>query len=334
MPPDFSATATEEDHGKRLDKWLSESLADMTRSRLQQLLAEGHVSASERVLTDASMKVKTGFTATVHVPDAVPLDLTPSDTKLDIIYEDDALIVINKPVGMTVHPAPGAGNDTLVHALLSHCGESLSGIGGVQRPGIVHRIDKDTSGLLVVAKHDVAHQHLAAQLKSRTLKRTYYAWVWGLLYPKEGKVDAPIARHPTHRKKMAVVQGGRESVTHYRTRYNIVVKNDVPMITCLELNLETGRTHQIRVHMNHIGHGLVGDATYGPTTTTRMARLKEKGFVPPEETGRFLRGFTRQALHAAKLGLIHPVTGEMMAFEAPLPDDLQTLENALISLTK
>ncbi len=334
MPPDFNATATEDDQGKRLDKWLSEAIPDMTRSRLQQLIAEGHVSSAGVVLTDGGKKVKAGSSATVHVPDAVPLDLTPSDTKLDIIYEDDALIVINKPIGMTVHPAPGAGNDTLVHALLSHCAGSLSGIGGVQRPGIVHRIDKDTSGLLVVAKHDTAHQHLAAQLKSRTLKRTYVAWVWGLLYPKEGSVDAPIARHPTHRKKMAVVEGGREAITHYRTRYNIVLKNDVPMISCLELNLETGRTHQIRVHMNHISHGLVGDATYGPTTTTRLARLKEKGFVPPEETGRFLRDFRRQALHAAKLGLIHPVTGEEMLFEAPLPDDLQMLENALISLTK
>lgn len=334
MPREIDVTVTEEHHGKRLDKWLSEAIPDMTRSRAQQLLAEGHVSSGERVLTDGALKVKTGFTARMHVPASVPLDLTPSETKIDIIYEDDAMIVVNKPVGMTVHPAPGAGNDTLVHALLSHCGGSLSGIGGVQRPGIVHRIDKDTSGLLVVAKHDVAHQHLAEQLKSRTLKRTYYAWVWGALYPKDGKVDAPIARHPTHRKKMAVVDGGREAVTHYRTRYNIVLKDAVPMMSCLELNLETGRTHQIRVHMNHIGHGLVGDATYGPSTGTRLARLKEKGISLPEETGRFLRGFARQALHAAKLGLIHPVSGEAMQFEAPVPEDLATLENALIALTK
>ena len=264
----------------------------------------------------------------------MPLELTPSDTKLDIIYEDDAIIVINKSVGMTVHPAPGAGDDTLVHALLAHCAGSLSGIGGVQRPGIVHRIDKDTSGLLVVAKHDAAHQHLAAQLKSRALGRTYLAWIWGAPYPKDGSVDAPIARHPTHRKKMTVLDGGREAITHFTTRYNIVLKDSVPMISCLELKLATGRTHQIRVHMNHIGHGLVGDATYGPSTTTRLARLKDKGVSLPEETHGFLRGFARQALHAAKLRLIHPVSGEEMQFEAPLPDDLQALENALISLTK
>lgn len=334
MPHEFACTAREEDSGKRLDKWLSDTLEGVTRSRIQQLIAQGHVTLGGVALNNAAQKVKCGLEVMVHVPPAVELNLTPSATALDIIYEDDAIIVVNKPIGMSVHPAPGAGNDTLVHALLNHCGDSLSGIGGVMRPGIVHRIDKDTSGLLVVAKHDAAHQHLAAQLKDRSLKRTYLAWVWGLVYPKEGVVDAPIARHLVHRKKMAVVASGRAARTHYHTRYQVIMQPEVPMISALELQLETGRTHQIRVHMSHIGHGLVGDATYGATTATRLARLKDKGAVLSADAESALRSFKRQALHAAKLGLIHPVSQKPMQFEAPLPEDIRMLEETLISLTK
>lgn len=334
MLHNHAVVAAAEDQGKRLDKWLSEALPNITRTRVQQLLAGDAVMSGGVVLRDASHKVKAGLHVTIAVPELVPLTLAPSNTVLSIVYEDNDIIVINKPVGMTVHPAPGAGNDTLVHALLGHCGASLSGIGGVMRPGIVHRIDKDTSGLLVVAKHDVAHQHLAAQLKDRSLKRTYFAWVWGLVYPKEGSVNAPIARHPVHRKKMAVIATGRSAITHFSTRYQLLLRGEVPMISALELQLETGRTHQIRVHMSHVGHGLLGDGTYGATTATRLARLKERAGPLPAEAEAFLRSFKRQALHAAKLGLIHPTTGKAMAFEAPLPDDLVALENALISLTK
>lgn len=284
-------------------------------------------------ITSASSKVKAGFSVTIHVPEPVPMDVRPKDIALDIIYEDEALIVINKPVGLTVHPAPGTGDDTLVNALLHHCGTSLSGIGGVMRPGIVHRIDKDTSGLLVVAKQDGVHQHLAEQLKTRVLKRTYYAYAWGAVNPSYGKIDAPIARHPVHRKKMAVVDNGKPAISHYKTRYRALLQGHVPLATALEIQLETGRTHQIRVHFQHIGHGLIGDQTYGPSTTTRLARVKNAGGQVPEPIAACLQSVQRQALHAAKLAFIHPITKQEILCEAPLPDDLQAIENHLISLT-
>ncbi len=334
MPHEEWLIAGEEDHGKRLDKWLSERAENLTRSRAQQLIAEGHVRSGEgRVLSDASAKIRLDMKVCVDFPKPQPLALTPEAIALHIIYEDDDIIVINKPVGMTVHPAPGAREGTLVHALLAHCGDSLSGIGGVMRPGIVHRIDKDTSGLLVVAKHDAAHQHLAAQLKDRSLKRTYLAWVWGAPYPSCGTIDAPIARHPVHRKKMAVVEGGRQAITHYRTRTHYALSGTAAMMACLELQLQTGRTHQIRVHLSHLGHGLLGDGTYGISTATRLARLKSARMQVPEALEAALRGFNRQALHAAALGLMHPRTGTPMTFEAPLPTDMQALQETLNSLT-
>jgi 23S rRNA pseudouridine1911/1915/1917 synthase len=336
QPEALSFTSSAQDAGARLDKWLADAAGEaLTRSRIKQLLLAGCVeNASGEALTNPSMKVPEGLAVSIRIPPAEPMDLTPNPMDLEIIYEDEALIVISKPVGLSVHPAAGTGNHTLVHGLLHHCGESLSGIGGVMRPGIVHRIDKDTSGLLVVAKTDQAHQYLADQLQKRTLKRTYLAWAWGEITPAAGKIDAPIARHPVHRKKMAVVENGRHAVTHYTTRYCARLDGGLAVATALQVKLETGRTHQIRVHFQHIGKSLVGDQTYGASTQTRLNRLranKNADFLKPVEP--CLSGLGRQALHAAELALIHPLSHKEMTFQAPLPPDLQRLEDGLLSLT-
>ncbi len=286
--------------GQRLDKALTARLTDFSRNRLQQLIDQGCVRLGEMTITDAGRKVKQGEQYGVSVPDAAPCELVAADIPLTIIYEDADLLVIDKPPGLTVHPAPGHAQDTLVNALLSHCGDSLSGIGGVQRPGIVHRIDKDTSGLLVVAKNDAAHQHLSQQLSTRTLSREYYCIVKGMPVPPTGTIIANIARSAANRKKMAVVKGGgREAITHYKLLKNL---NNAAFLHC---QLETGRTHQIRVHLAHIGNPIIGDPVYG---------RKLKGI-----------DFPRQALHAAKLKLIHPRTGKEMQFESELPEDMQEL---------
>lgn len=341
--------------GARLDKFLAVKLPDLTRSRLQQLIADGQLTRDGTTLTDASRKVKPGEHYVLTLPQAAPLDLLPLDLPLDIIFEDEHLLVINKPVGLTVHPAAGNRDHTLVNALLHHCGDSLSGIGGVMRPGIVHRIDKDTSGLLVVAKNDTAHQHLSAQLKSRILKRTYIAYAWGTPPKTQGTVDAPIARHKTKRKEMAIVEGGRHAVTHYEvlmgfggreeTRPALSpvhcavqergagnnIKNSIAVK--LQCNLDTGRTHQIRVHMRHIGCPLIGDATYGLSPKQTLNKLNKASIVAVKETDKVLLTLSRQALHAAKLSFKHPVTGAEILCEAPLPDDLRMLEQALAALT-
>lgn len=314
----------------RLDKFLSQALPDVSRARVQSLIDEGAVQPAK----GAAYKVKAGEQFTLTIPELKALELTASDTKLDIVYEDEDILVINKPAGMTVHPAAGTDSDTLVHALLGHCGESLSGIGGVARPGIVHRIDKDTSGLLAVAKNDAAHQHLSAQLKSREMKRSYIAYAWGCPTPREGTVDAPIARNPKMRKQMAVVKGGRDSVTHYMVTDLYRVPGAItPLATKLICELDTGRTHQIRVHMTHIKCPLIGDPVYGATTTSRLNRLKSAYIDVPVKIQDALNLLHRQALHAAELQLIHPKTKESMHFECPLPEDLQALETALATLT-
>lgn len=326
-------TVPEDAGGQRLDKFLPTAATHLSRSRVQQLIEQGHVTLlGGAALSSASRKVRAGETICVHEPDVVPLNLTPENIALDIIYEDDALIVLNKPVGMTVHPAAGAHSGTLVHALLGHCAGSLSGIGGVARPGIVHRIDKDTSGLLVVAKHDAAHQHLAAQLKARSLKRDYIAYGWGALSPPAQTIDAPIARNPRERKKMAVVEGGKHAITHVETvaRYHAGTQVVASKFHCA---LDTGRTHQIRVHLAHKGCGLIGDATYGPSAATRINRLKAQHIILPQETQHQLATMKEQALHAARLRFFHPISGEELSFEAPLPERLVQLENALTSLT-
>jgi len=291
------------DAGGRLDKCLAARLPDLSRNRVQQLIAQGHVTEGGATITDAARKVKLTEIYKIIIPPPAPLDLKPSMTPLCIVFEDAHLLVIDKPPGMTVHPGPGHYYDTLVNALLAHCAGSLSGIGGVMRPGIVHRIDKDTSGLLVVAKNDAAHKHLAAQLAGRTLKRQYLALVKGVPKPPAGRVEAPIGRSPANRQKMAVTAKGKPAVTHYQT---VEKFKDAALLRC---QLETGRTHQIRVHMSHIGHPLVGDPVYG-----RKGKLFD---------------FKRQALHAAQLVLIHPATNEAMEFTSVLPQDMEQLIETL-----
>lgn len=281
-----------EDVGSRLDAFLAENIEGKTRSAIQKLMEQGKVLVNGNP-GSKNYKLKAGDTIQVEIPEPEPLELLPQNIPLDIVYEDDSLLVVNKPKGMVVHPAPGNPDGTLVNALLYHCGDSLSGINGVIRPGIVHRIDKDTSGLLMVAKNDQAHQSLAAQIAAHTFTRVYNTVVYGNLKNESGTISAPIARHPNDRKKMAVVPGGRDAVTHYR------VLERFSGFTLVECKLETGRTHQIRVHMAHIGHPVAGDPVYGPKKCITQ-----------------LQG---QCLHARILGFVHPVTGEYMEFDSGRP---------------
>jgi 23S rRNA pseudouridine1911/1915/1917 synthase len=323
-----------EDAGVRLDKFLSTALSHLSRARVQQLIEQGHVVSGGQVMASASKKTKAGEEYQILEPEIKALDLTPAHIALTVVFEDEHLLVIDKPAGMTVHPAPGAGTQTLVHALLAHCGDSLSGIGGVARPGIVHRIDKDTSGLLVVAKTDAAHQSLSNQLRARTLKRTYLCYVWGALNPRTGIVDAPMARHKQRRKQMAVMEDGKHAVTHYETAVVYRAKGSItPFVSKVFCQLETGRTHQIRVHMAHMKCPMIGDKTYGLTSPMRTNRLRSGGIVIPQETQILLNDFPRQALHAFELALTHPFSGEEMRFSAQIPADLQALEQGLVTLT-
>lgn len=307
----FSVPVTPEQRAQRLDKFLSAVLPEFSRSMLQKLIASGNVSMDENVIYENDFKVRTGDSFCIMVPEAAEADPQPQDIALDIIYEDDDLIVVNKPAGMTVHPAPGAPDGTLVNALLFHCRDKLSGVGGVKRPGIVHRIDKDTSGLLVVAKNDAAHKGLSEQFFKHSIERTYYAVVYGMPQPPSGVIEGNIARSRFDRKKMALVAiGGKHAVTHYQTvsSYN----GGVSLVKC---NLETGRTHQIRVHMSSIGCNLVGDKVYEKSGKTQI-----KGLEPDIKS--FINAFPRQALHAASLGFEHPVKGGWLQFEAPFPPDM------------
>jgi 23S rRNA pseudouridine1911/1915/1917 synthase len=278
--------------GVRLDVFLSEKMENMTRSAASQLIQQGLCLVNGK-LAQKSVKLTFGDVIKVSVPAPKPATAVAEEIPLDIFYEDDDLLIVNKPKGMVVHPAAGHYNGTLVNALLAHCGDSLSGINGELKPGIVHRIDKDTSGLLMVAKNDMAHNHLAAQIKSHTFVREYRAVVNGVI-KTDGTVNAPIGRHKTQRKKMCVTDyNAREAITHYQ------VINTYPKHTYLKLRLETGRTHQIRVHMAYLGHPVIGDAVYG------------------NGNPKWLNG---QCLHAAKVGFVHPRTNEYLEFEAPLPE--------------
>jgi 23S rRNA pseudouridine1911/1915/1917 synthase len=295
--------------GIRLDKFLAEALPELSRTQIQRLIAAGQV-ALPRGKATARYRVRSGERISLEVPPPQPTHLLPEDIPLDIVFEDEALVVVNKPPGMVVHPAPGHPYGTLVNALLYHC-NVLSGIGGEERPGIVHRLDKDTSGLLLVAKHDRSHRHLSEQLRDRTLRRRYLALVQGCPPTEQGSIDAPIGRHPQHRQKMAVVESnGRAARTHYQ------VLESWGVLSLLQLSLETGRTHQIRVHLAHIGHPVIGDPIYG----TKALSLPRHPMLE-----RWLRVFPRQALHARELQFAHPETGETMTFSAPLPVDLATL---------
>lgn len=295
-----------EDAGTRVDVWLASNLEDLTRSAAARLLEEGRVTCGDKALAK-NYKLTGVETLTVCLPDPESVDVVPQDIPLDVVYEDDDVIVVNKPKGLVVHPAPGHPDGTLVNALLYHCGDSLSGIGGELRPGIVHRIDRDTSGLIIAAKNDMAHQKLAAQLQDHTLARIYRCIVVGNLREDAGTVDAPIGRHPTDRKRMTVVPGGRNAVTHWR------VLERFPGFAYVECRLETGRTHQIRVHMAHIGHPILGDTVYG-----------NKKPVP---------GLQGQCLHAVGLRFIHPRTGELVELGCALPEkfeaQLRKLRNRL-----
>ncbi|WP_321364019.1 RluA family pseudouridine synthase [uncultured Celeribacter sp.] len=324
---------------KRLDKAIARDVpeeATLSRSRLVKLLAEGAVKVNGVVVTDQKGKVEAGDQVEITVEEATEVEIKAEDIPLDVIYEDDDLIVVNKPVGMVVHPAPGSPSGTLVNALMHHCGESLSGIGGEKRPGIVHRIDKDTSGILVVAKSDKAHQGLAKQFEKHTVERKYFALVYGAPDPMDPRlrgvkgvsfegsnilrITTMLGRHKTDRQKQAVsFTEGRHAITRARV---LELYGTPPQLALVECWLETGRTHQIRVHMAHAGHGLVGDQTYGGRRKLNHKALSEAARDAVD-------AFPRQALHAAVLGFVHPVTREEMRFEAPLPDDMQGLLDTL-----
>lgn len=295
----ITLTVGADNAGTRLDKFISEN-SNLSRSHAAKLAEEKRVLVNGREAVK-KIKLADGDIITISIPEPEPMEAVPQDIPIDIVYEDNSVIVVNKPQGMVVHPAPGNPDGTLVNGLLFHC--SLSGINGVVRPGIVHRIDKDTSGLLVVAKNDDAHEKLSAQLKERKALRKYQCIVHGNIKEDEGTIDKPIGRHPVDRKKMAVVQGGREAVTHYK------VLERFGRYTLVECTLETGRTHQIRVHMASIGHSIVGDKVYG----TGKEPFKTNG----------------QLLHAKTIGFVHPDTGELVSFDSQLPEYFEDILNKL-----
>ena len=300
--------------GTRLDKWLAGAVADLSRERLKTLIKQGRVRADGETITDPSYGVKPGQTFDVDVPEPTSPIPKPQEIPLVIAYEDEAVIVVNKPAGLVVHPAPGNPDHTLVNALIHHCGDSLSGIGGVRRPGIVHRLDKDTSGLMIAAKSDAAHQALAADFAARRIDRKYLALVWGVPKPSAGKIEGNIGRSPKNRRKMAIVsRGGREALTQYKVRERF--GDAVSLIQC---KLATGRTHQIRVHMTHIGHPIVGDATYGRAPARKLRSL-------PMDTVQAIYDANRQLLHAGTLGFRHPSTEAVMSFDSDLPVEFETI---------
>ena len=307
----IEARISDEAKGWRLDRALADAVPTMSRERLKALISSGAVSdPAGNLARDPSRKIDGGLLFSIVVPDPAPAHNEAQDIALNIVFEDEHLIVIDKQAGLVVHPAAGNFDGTLVNALLHHCGGSLSGIGGVARPGIVHRIDKDTSGLMVAAKTDRTHVGLAKQFADHSIDRRYKAIVTGRPMPLEGHVDAPLARSPQNRKKIAIVAGGKRAVTHYTTIKRL---NEAALVEC---RLETGRTHQVRVHMASLGHPLIGDPVYGRTKPVHKSILETIGFH-------------RQALHAARLGFIHPVNSIAMAFDSEMPADMQELFSKL-----
>lgn len=333
LPITLQFAVLEGEGGSRLDRFLalkSQAMAVdafdvLSRARLQALIRSGAVQLAGKVVTDANSKVKAGETYEVEIPPAVAAEPAGQAIDLDIVHEDRDLIVINKPAGLVVHPAAGHEDGTLVNALIAHCGDSLSGIGGVKRPGIVHRLDKDTTGLLVIAKNDAAHHGLSEQFQSHGLDgrlvREYLAVVWGHPMRLRGVIDAPLGRSRSNRTKIAVVkeEDGRRAVTHYAVEEKFTGPPDAAL---LRLTLETGRTHQIRVHMAHIGHPILGDAAYASSHLSGVGKF-------PARVQAALKQLRRQALHAAVLGFEHPRTGKVLRFERPPPADMTALIEAL-----
>jgi 23S rRNA pseudouridine1911/1915/1917 synthase len=322
-----TVVVAETEAGDRLDRLLAARFAHLSRTRLKALILAGEAAVGERTIRDPGHRVNHGDVITLTVPPPEPAEPAAEAIPLSVVYEDGDIIILDKPAGLVVHPAAGHPSGTLVNALIAHCGESLSGIGGVKRPGIVHRLDKDTSGLLVVAKNDAAHQGLAAQFAEHgrsggALTRGYLAFVWGDLPRPKGTIEAPIGRHPRARDKMAVRRDGREAVTHWRILERFAGIDGRPVASLLECRLGTGRTHQIRVHLAHLGHPLLGDDAYGPGFKTKAALLP----APAREA---LTALGRQALHAYLLGLLHPIRGEYLEFRLELTADLARLRHSL-----
>jgi 23S rRNA pseudouridine1911/1915/1917 synthase len=321
-----TVTAAEEDAGARLDRVLAARIEGLSRTRLKALILDGAVTIGGRTIRDPEHRVNAADVISVTVPEADDPEPKGENIPLNIVYEDDDLIVIDKPKGLVVHPAPGHSSGTLVNALIAHCGDSLSGIGGVKRPGIVHRLDKDTTGLLVAAKNDRAHNKLSAQFadhgREGPLRREYLAFVWGAPGRPRGTIDAPIDRHPHARDKMAVRQNGREAITHWQLLEGYPGADGKPIASFIACRLETGRTHQIRVHLAHAGYPLLGDETYGTGFRTKAVHLSAEAQAALEDLG-------RQALHAYLLGFEHPTSGEELQFRSELPADLARLRTVL-----
>ena len=314
--------------GARLDRLLADAWPDLSRSRIQSLIRDGRVTVDGAAVREPSGKAAFGTRVVLVEPEAVAAEPRPERMALAIVHEDGELLVLDKPAGLVVHPGAGHGDGTLVNALLAHCGDSLSGIGGVKRPGIVHRLDKNTSGLLVVAKTDRAHAGLSAQFadhgRTGPLERAYLAFAWGLPDPRQGMVDAALARATNNREKMTVVRDerGRRAVTRFQVEEIYVGEDGAPAATLLRCRLETGRTHQIRVHLAHLNHPVIGDGLYGAGFRTKAARLPPAARAAAEALG-------RQALHAELLQFSHPATGAVMRFQSALPPDLDALRAAL-----
>jgi 23S rRNA pseudouridine1911/1915/1917 synthase len=314
MRPILTATAGPDDAGQRLDKFLARRFPELSRARLQDLIEAGEVRRDDAVITEGSSRVKPGQSYAVRLPEPRLAAPRAEELPLDVVFEDEHLLVLDKPAGLVVHPAPGHAHGTLVNALLAHCAGSLSGIGGVLRPGVVHRLDKDVSGLLVVAKHDRAHVRLAAQFSVHRIERAYQAIVWGVPPRPSGSVDLPLGRHPKDRKRMAVVETGKRALTHYR-----LLEAFGTLAARLDVALATGRTHQIRVHLAALGLGIIGDPLYRPRRRAQSGAALQ----------RYLEGFDRIALHAYRLGFEHPVTGAWCSFERAPPPSFDRLGEQL-----
>ena len=336
-----SISIADDEAGGRLDRVLAAHVVELSRTRLRALIEAGAVAIDGRTIRDPGHRVNSGTAIVIDIPPTAPARPAAEPIPLNVVYEDADIIVIDKPKGLVVHPAAGNWTGTLVNALIAHCGDSLSGIGGERRPGIVHRLDKDTTGLMVVAKNDCAHRRLAAQFAGHgrdggPFERSYLAFAWGAPDRPHGIIDRPIERHKVARDRMAVREGGREAVTHWHVieryggnekarRPGKGARSGEPVASLLACRLETGRTHQIRVHLAHIGHPLLGDPLYGGGFKTKAGKLDEQSRAA-------LRSLGRQALHAAVLGFAHPTTGEGLRFESALPADMDALETALQGL--